>query len=131
MGLGSHMAQEDPGKEERETRDERKKKHPSSTSDNTAYTILLCELLSQPQLSSTDNSSASSERGTLGFWVCMSMPHTISHHPMHLGKCQHYPCCEDKEARTQKVVRWLRASFDLTCLSSGYTLCSWTLKYHN
>lgn len=47
MGLGSRMAQEDPRREERETRDERENEHPSS--NNTADTILLpavCSFLS-------------------------------------------------------------------------------------
>lgn len=62
MGLGSHMAQEDPGREEKEKRDKQ------CIPENTAYTssCLLCELPSRAQPNSTLGST-SSEGGILGF----------------------------------------------------------------
>lgn len=60
MGLGSRMAQADPGREGRGKKEMRKILPVSSC-------CLLCDSLPQTPLSSTVSSSASSERGTLGF----------------------------------------------------------------
>lgn len=36
----------------------------------------------------------------------MSTPYALPRHRMHIGRCQNYFCCEDKEASTQKVLSW-------------------------
>lgn len=43
----------------------------------------------------------------------MSTLHALPRHPMHIGRCQKYFCC-DKEASTQKVLGWLQTERALT-----------------
>lgn len=44
----------------------------------------------------------------------MSTLHALPRHPMHIGRCQKYFCCDDKEASTQKVLGWLQTERVLT-----------------
>lgn len=57
MGLGSHMAQEDPGRKEKEKRDKQ------CIPENTAYTSAACCVSSLPGLSPTALSAPLPPRG--------------------------------------------------------------------
>lgn len=100
MGLGSHMAQEDPGREEIEIRDEKKRNSAflRTLPVHPAACCVSAFLGLSPTVLSARNPGILSPHE---YALCLTPS-------LHIVRCQNYFCCEDEEASTQKVLSWLQ-----------------------